>query len=153
MAYRTSFRTSTGATPYSLVYGMEVLPVEIKMGSLRVALKHQISKTEWAQSRYDQLSLLDERRLRATDHVQAYERKMTRAFRKRVKPRRFKKGDLVLNVLRGLINDPRGKFRPNWSEPYVIRDLTQEGVAWLTDLDGNQFMEPVNVDQLKKFYA
>ena len=36
-AYRTSFRTSTGATPYSLIYGMEaVLPVEIEMGSLRV---------------------------------------------------------------------------------------------------------------------
>ncbi|RVW62652.1 Gypsy retrotransposon integrase-like protein 1 [Vitis vinifera] len=32
--YRTSFRTSTGATPYSLVYGMEaVLPVEIEMRS------------------------------------------------------------------------------------------------------------------------
>ena len=28
--YQTSFRTSIGATPYSLVYGMEVvLPVEI----------------------------------------------------------------------------------------------------------------------------
>ncbi|WKA03771.1 hypothetical protein VitviT2T_021860 [Vitis vinifera] len=39
-AYRTSFRTSTGATPYSLVYDMEaVLPVEIEMGSLRVALE------------------------------------------------------------------------------------------------------------------
>ncbi|RVX05620.1 hypothetical protein CK203_027291 [Vitis vinifera] len=39
-AYRTSFRTSTGATPYSLVYGMEVvLPVEMEMGSLRVALE------------------------------------------------------------------------------------------------------------------
>ena len=38
--YRTSFRTSIGATPYSLVYGMEaVLPVEIEMGSLRVALE------------------------------------------------------------------------------------------------------------------
>ena len=38
-AYRTSFRTSTGATPYSLVYGMEaVLPIEIEMGSLRVTL-------------------------------------------------------------------------------------------------------------------
>ena len=36
-AYRTSFRTSTEATPYSLVYGMEaVLLVEIEMGSLRV---------------------------------------------------------------------------------------------------------------------
>ena len=153
-AYRTSFRTSTGATPYSLVYGMEaVLPVEIEMGSLRVELEHQISETEWAQSRYDQLSLLDERRLRETDHVQAYQRKMTRALRKKVKPRKFQKGDLVLKVLRGLINDPRGKFRPNWSGPYVIRDLTQEGAAWLTDLDGNKFTEPVNVDQLKRFYA
>ena len=39
-AYRTSFHTSTGATPYSLVYGLEaVLPVEIEMGSLRVALE------------------------------------------------------------------------------------------------------------------
>ena len=124
-AYCTSFHTSTRATPYSLVYGMEaVLPVEIEIGSLRVALEHQISKTEWAQSRYYQLSLLDERRLRATDHVQAYQRKMIRAFGKRVKPRRFQKGDLVLKVLRGLINDPRGKFRPNWSGPYVIRDMT-----------------------------
>ena len=72
-AYRTSFRTSTGATPYSLVYGMEaVLPIEIEMGSLRVTLEQQISETEWAQSHFDQLSLLDERRLRAADHVQAY---------------------------------------------------------------------------------
>ena len=47
-AYRTSFHTSTGSTPYSLVYGMEaMLPIEIEMGSLRVALEHQISETEW----------------------------------------------------------------------------------------------------------
>ena len=39
-AYRTSFCTSTWATPYSLVYGMEtVLPVKIEMGSLRVTLE------------------------------------------------------------------------------------------------------------------
>ena len=78
---------------------------------------------------------------------------MTLAFRKRVKLRKFQKGDLVLKVLRGLINDPRGKFRPTWSEPYVIRDFTRDGASWLTDLDGNPFTEPVNMDQLKKFYA
>ena len=127
-AYRTSFRTSTGATPYSLVYGMEaVLPVEIEMGSLRVALEQQISETEWAQARFDQLNLLDERRLRAADHVQAYQRKMARAFKKRVKPRPLQKGDLVLRILKGLIGDPRGKFKPSWSGPYVIRELTPEG--------------------------
>ena len=48
-AYGTSFHTSTGATPYSLVYGMEaVLLVEIEMDSFRVALEQQISKAEWA---------------------------------------------------------------------------------------------------------
>ena len=78
---------------------------------------------------------------------------MTRAFRKRVKPRKFQKSDLVLKVLRRLISDPRGKFRPSWSGSYVIRDLTREGAAWLTDLDENQFSESVNVDQLKKFYT
>ena len=49
-----------------------VLPVEIEMRSLRVALEQHVSKAEWVQSRYDQLSLLDEKRLRAADHVQAY---------------------------------------------------------------------------------
>ena len=46
-AYRTSFHTSTRATPDSLVYGMEVvLPVKTEMGSLRVAPKQQIFETK-----------------------------------------------------------------------------------------------------------
>ena len=153
-AYCTSFRTSTRAMPYSLLYGMKaILLVQTEMSSLKVALDQQISETEWAQARFDQLNLLDEKRLRATDHVQAYQRKMARAFRKQVKPRPLQKRDLLLRILRGLVRDPRGKFRPSWSGPYVIRELTSEGVAWLTDLDGNQFSKPTNVDQLKKYYV
>ena len=108
------------------------------MGSLRVTLEQQICKARWAQSRFDQLSLLDERRLRATDHVQAYQRKMACAFKKKIKPRLLQRGDLVLRVLRGLVTDPKGKFKPNWSGPYIIRELTLEGAAWLMELDGNQ---------------
>ncbi|RVW22075.1 putative acyl-coenzyme A oxidase [Vitis vinifera] len=56
-----------GATLYSLVYGMEaVLPVETEMGSLRVALEQQISETEWAQARFDQLNLLDEEKIESS---------------------------------------------------------------------------------------
>ena len=58
-----------------------------------------------------------------------------------------------MRILRGLVRDPRGKFRPSWSGSYVIRELTSEGVAWLTDLDGNQFSKPTNVDQPKKYYV
>ena len=43
-----AYRTSIGATPFSLVYGMEVvIPVEIEVGSLRIDLEHQIAKTNW----------------------------------------------------------------------------------------------------------
>ena len=68
-----------------------VLPIEIDMGSLKISLKQQISEAEWTQSHYDQLSLFDERKLRAVDHVQAYQRKMTRAFKKRSSLGGFKK--------------------------------------------------------------
>ncbi|RVX04755.1 hypothetical protein CK203_024899 [Vitis vinifera] len=60
---------------------------------------------------------------------------------------------IILRVIRELIRDPRGKFISNWSEPYFIRELIPEGVAWLMDLDGNRFSEPTNVDQLKKYYV
>ena len=62
---------------------------------------------------------------------------MACTFKKWVKPRPLWIGDLVLKVIRGLIRDPIGKFRPNWSGPYFIKELTLEGIAWLMDLDGN----------------
>ena len=91
--------------------------------------------------------------MRVADHVRAYQRKMTRAFKKRVKPRPLQICDLALKVIRGLIRDPRGKFRHNWSRPYFIRELTPEGAAWLMDLDGNRLSELANVDQLKRYYV
>ena len=91
--------------------------------------------------------------MQATDYVRAYQRKMARAFKKRVKPRPLQRGDLVLKVIRGLIRDPRGKFRPNWSRPYFIRELALENAAWLMDLDGNRFSKLTNVDQLKRYYV
>jgi len=60
--YRTSVRTSTGATPFSLVYGMEaVLPFEVEIPSLRVLMNAQLEEAEWVQARHDQLNLIDEK--------------------------------------------------------------------------------------------
>uniref|UniRef100_A0A2N9G9T8 Integrase catalytic domain-containing protein n=1 Tax=Fagus sylvatica TaxID=28930 RepID=A0A2N9G9T8_FAGSY len=62
----TSVRTSVGATPYSLVYGMEaVLPVEVEIPSLRILSQTQLEEAEWAQARYEQLNFIDEKRLAA----------------------------------------------------------------------------------------
>ena len=55
--YRTSAQTSTGATPFSLVYGMEaVLPVEVKIPSLKIMNEASLGEDEWIQTRLDQLT-------------------------------------------------------------------------------------------------
>jgi len=52
--YRTSVRTSTGATPFSLVYGMEaVLPFKVEIPSLRVLMEAQLEEVEWVQVKLD----------------------------------------------------------------------------------------------------
>ena len=71
--YRTSVRTSTGATPFSLVYGMEeVFPVEVEIPSLRIMTDVQLDEAEWVQNRLDQLNLIDKKRLTAIFHGQLY---------------------------------------------------------------------------------
>lgn len=54
--FRTSVRTSTRATPFSLVYGMEaLLPIELEIPSLRVLMDTKLDEAECIQSRFDQI--------------------------------------------------------------------------------------------------
>ncbi|PKI67506.1 hypothetical protein CRG98_012090 [Punica granatum] len=60
LAYWISIRSSTGATPYSLVYGMEaVLPVEVEIPSIRIIAESKLKEAEWAKQHYEQLNLID----------------------------------------------------------------------------------------------
>ena len=62
--YRTSAQTSTGATPYSLGYGMEVvLPIEVQIPSLRIMKDAGLNEDDWNQTRLDHLNLIDEKDL------------------------------------------------------------------------------------------
>ena len=84
-AYRTGVRTSTEATPYSLVYGMEaVLPIEVKIPSLRVLREVELEKAKWVQAWYEQLNLIEEKRMKAICHGQLYQRRMMRAHDKKI---------------------------------------------------------------------
>jgi len=96
-AYKTSIRTPTGATPYTLVYGSEaIVPIEVELPSLRVSLKGLILDEEYRVSKLQELELLEERRQKAFDHLKAYQQMMSRSYNHRVRPRVFKVGDLVL---------------------------------------------------------
>ena len=95
--YRTTARTSTGATPFSLVYGMKVvLLIEVQIPSLRIIKDAGLNEDEWIQNRLDQLNLIDEKRLTAVFHGQMYQKRMIKVFNKKIRPRIYQAGDLVI---------------------------------------------------------
>ncbi|XP_015081458.1 uncharacterized protein K02A2.6-like [Solanum pennellii] len=48
LGYHTTIRTSTGTTPYFLVYGTEdVIPTEVEIPSLRIIQKAKLSDADW----------------------------------------------------------------------------------------------------------
>ena len=132
-------------TPYSCVYGMEViLLAEIEAESLRIILESQILEAKWVKARYEQLILTDEKRLKALYHIQGYQRRMAQDFNKKVKPRNLKEGDLDLKEVRAPVFNPR---------PYVIKTLFSSGATKLMDMDGEEQLQPVNLDRLLKYYV
>ncbi|KAL7190388.1 hypothetical protein ACSBR2_022626 [Camellia fascicularis] len=77
---------------------------------------------------------------------------MFKAFNKKVESRNLKKGNMVLKDNQAPIHDPRGKFRPNWTGPYIIKVIWSGGAVILMDLDGLEFSQSINMDKLKKYY-
>ncbi|KAA3483548.1 RNA-directed DNA polymerase (Reverse transcriptase), Ribonuclease H [Gossypium australe] len=122
-AYRTSVRTSTGETPFSLVYGMEaVLPIEVEIPSLRLLSEIKLDEAEWIQ------------RLRAICHGQMYQKRMVRAYDKKARPR-------------------EGKWMPNWERPYVVKKAFSGRALILTEMNGKSLPNPVNSGSVKKYIA
>ena len=99
------------------------------------------------------MALLDEKRLRTLYQTQVYQKRIARAFNKKVRPNKIKEGDLVLKQSRSLAIDPRGKFKLNWEGPFLVKKILRNGATQLTDLEGNEFKEPINLDRLKKYFA
>ena len=58
----------------------------------------------------------------------------------------------MLKEIREPARDPRGKFAQKWTGPYIVIEILSGGAAILTDMDGQQFNSPVNLDRLKKYY-
>ncbi|XP_055814170.1 uncharacterized protein LOC129883559 [Solanum dulcamara] len=93
LGYRTTVRTSIGATPYLLVYGTEVvIPFEVEIPSLRIIQEAELSNADWVSNRIEHLTLIDERRMTVVCHGQLYQQRMNHAFNKRVRPRTFEVG-------------------------------------------------------------
>ncbi|XP_059289571.1 uncharacterized protein LOC132043097 [Lycium ferocissimum] len=130
--YRTTTWTSTGATPYLLVYGTKaVIPAEVDIPLLRIIQEVELNDAEWVRNHYEQLAMIDEKRMVAVCHRQLYRQRISRAFNKRVRARLFKIGQLVLKRVFPHQEEYKGKFVPNWQGPYMVRKALSRGVVVL----------------------
>ena len=98
---------------------------------MKVLVEAKVLKEDWAKARYEQLALIDEKKAR-TQYL--------------------KEGDLVLKVLRDETFDPRGKMKPKWSRPFIIKKIMSRSATKIINLDGKEMLHPINMDRLRKYH-
>jgi hypothetical protein len=157
-AYRGSPKTATGFTPFSLVYGTDVIsPPELLVPSPRIIQGTELEADVemCAEARVADLESLDEARELALARSLRYHQKLASAYGKTVHVRIFSQGQMVLktadHVRRGLPSP--SKFTPNWEGPYVIREAHDSGYYRLSKADGTILADPINGKWLKEYYS
>ena len=116
-------------------------------------METKLDEAEWVQNRFDELNLIDEKRMTALCHGQLYQRRLKRAFDKKVHPRVFREGDLVLKRIIPGQKDSRGKWAPNYEGPFIVKKAFSGGALILTSMDDEELPHPVNSDAVKKYFV
>ena len=149
-SYRTIARKPTSISPFDLTYGMEVvIPTEIGLPIIRTAT----SDSENAESVVRELDVSDDLREAAAIRVASYQRRLANSYNKRVRPRVFQPGDLVLRKVFENTADPiAGKFQPNWEGPYVVIRPGESRFYAIDKLDGTPVPRMWNAMHLNSYY-
>ncbi|KAH9288286.1 hypothetical protein KI387_032403, partial [Taxus chinensis] len=94
--HRNSIRTSIGATPYSQAYDTEaIMPLEVDLPSLRISLWDYLDKDkDYRVTRLVELELLDEKQIRALNHIKVYQNRVSRGYNKSIIHHEFDVVDL-----------------------------------------------------------
>ncbi|KAL5805071.1 hypothetical protein ACOSQ3_031871 [Xanthoceras sorbifolium] len=99
------------------------------------------------------LDLIEEKREAVRLKIAVYQYRVARYYNRKVKIRRFKKGDLVLRLLLlGARNPQEGALGPNWEGPHVINEDLINGVYHLVTIDKARVPRAWNAEHLRKYY-
>jgi len=152
-AYRTTYKVTTRATPFSLVYGLEAtLPIEYEVESLRVAVSTRLTESQSLRNRLTDLEALDEGRRMAAQHIEAIQRRRKITFDKRHKRRALTPGMMVM------IQDARklefpAKFNAVWLGPYLVYEVFPNNSIQLETLNGELFPTRTSGSRCKEYRA
>ncbi|XP_016206665.1 uncharacterized protein LOC107647051 [Arachis ipaensis] len=149
-SYNTTIQTTTGETPFKLVYGSEALiPVEVGTPTIRTELYDEQYNT---CIRSAELDLVEEDRDIAAIKQRAMKQLAERKHNRKVVPRTFTKDDLVLRRIEDARRPPsHGKLATNWEGPFRIAKVLGMGAYQLQTLQGNPVSGNWNVSSLKMY--
>ncbi|CAJ2669084.1 unnamed protein product [Trifolium pratense] len=148
-AYRTTPHSTTGETPFRMVYGTEaVIPVEIGEPSRRT--EQPLDEEQNDEALREELDLVEEIRTGASLKEATLKQKIAARHDTKVIKREFEVGSLVL---RRNADSQDGKLAPNWEGPYRVIDKTENGAYYLEDLRGKKLPRPWNAQKLKQYYS
>nr|XP_025641263.1 uncharacterized protein LOC112736141 [Arachis hypogaea] len=151
-SYNTTIHNTTGETPFKLVYGSEALiPIEVGLPTLRAEL---YDEQQNQRARSAELDLAEEDREIAAIKQRAQKRIMERKYNRKVIPRIFNKGDLVLRRTEEARRPPaHGKLAANWEGPFRVTQVLGKGAYQLQTLQGNAIPGNWNISSLKMYMS
>ena len=93
-AYRTTWRNTTGHSPYELVYGKQILlPIEFQIKTFRMVAQLGMDLSEAQKQRLLQLNELDEIRQEAIQHTILVQEQREKWHDKFINKNKFQSGD------------------------------------------------------------
>ncbi|XP_027069631.1 uncharacterized protein [Coffea arabica] len=150
-SYRTTPRSSTQETPFSLTYGTEaVIPAELLTPSPR--LTAYVAEVNGEERQLD-LDHIDEKRDLASARTASYKNTLTHYYNARVKYRRFLPGDLVLRKNSVSRAELQGKLGPKWEGLYRVVESSLSGYCKLSYRDGTLVPRTWHAENLRLYYA
>ncbi|GJU81833.1 reverse transcriptase domain-containing protein [Tanacetum coccineum] len=138
-AFRTTFKTPIGYTPYKLVYGKSChLPIELEHKAYW-ALKHANFDLKTAgDHRKLQLNKVNELRDQSYENFLIYKEKTKKLHDSKIKNRIFNVGDRVL-LFNSRLKIFSGNLKTRWSGPFTITQVFPYGTIELSQPDGPSF--------------
>ncbi|KAJ0524832.1 putative ribonuclease H-like superfamily [Helianthus annuus] len=150
-ADRTTPKNATGQTPFSLVFGTEVvIPTEMVVPTARTSICDPEAN---AENMIQDLDTEDELRDLTRMRMASYQQRVAGSYNKNVRVRRFQVGDLVLRkTFQNTTNLADGKLTPKWEDPFLIEAEAGKRAYRLLTMDGDLLPRAWNVVHLKKYF-